>query len=138
MVSEQWRKRLRIGGQVLLGILIVAYLLVMLADLGSLRSNISAMAGDIRSLQSNVDSIQSDVSSIQDTVNSIEQDLQDITTDDQPEAGRSVATRQENRRHVPGLAAWHGHRNRKFARKTSRRPAGEPQPVWFRDLANGN
>lgn len=136
MLSEEWGKRLRMGGQVLLSILVVGYLLVMLADISSLRSNITAMAGDISSLRSDVSSIQSDVNSIQDTVNSIEQDLEDITTDDQPDAGRSVAKRHRDRMYAPRLVAWH-RRSRRFSRSTTKLLTQDPQESRFH-LAKGN
>jgi chromosome segregation ATPase len=138
VVSERWRKRFRIGGRGLLYVLVVCYLLLILADLSSLRTNISAMAGEISSLQSDVNSIQSDVSSIQDTVNSIEQDLQDLTTDDQPEAGRSVAKRQGNRAYMPRFAAWHPHRIRRFSRKLSSHSSRDSQTAHFRNFVKRN
>jgi hypothetical protein len=113
VVSEQWRKRFRIGGQVLLYVLIVGYLVVILVDLSSLRSNISSMAGDISSLQTDVNSIQSDVSSIQNDVSAIADDLDDLSNDTGSDAGKSVSSRQRVRAYVPRLAAWNRDRRAK-------------------------
>jgi septal ring factor EnvC (AmiA/AmiB activator) len=141
VVSEQWRKRFRIGGQVLLYILIAGYLLVILVDLNSLRSNISSMSGDISSLQSDVSSIQSDVSSIQSDVSSIQNDvsaiaddLDDSSTDSNTDPGKSVSNRHRIRPYTARLTSWHPPRNHEVSQRIPRRSSAHAPASRLRNL----
>lgn len=66
MFSDKWRARIRVGGKYFLYAAIVTYLLVLLYDIDSMRSDISSLQLDVMSVQDDVSSTQSDVSHIED------------------------------------------------------------------------